>query len=223
MTTTMYDMEHQALRQANLVAGMVANTANLWNGLFWATATMGMRVTEQSIRATGMLLNSNYQVTTRSMLGLTSDTGNSGQGNVKTWPTTAQTMHGTARRGLTVADTPAPVAVDTAPQPHIRVFEQAEEERSPEADAAFFFRGPDARHNLRVGNLQDFVKLARQVDTATWHYHLQRGDYSHWFRTAIQDDTLAAEAMLVEKLDIPAQDSRERLLAAVTSRYTITV
>jgi len=29
--------------------------------------------------------------------------------------------------------------------------------------------------------------------------------------------------MLVEKLDIPPQDSRERLLAAVTCRYTDTI
>jgi len=223
MTMTMYDMENQALHQANLVAGMVANTANLWNGLFWATATMGMRVTEQSIRSTGMLLNSSYQVTTRSMLGLTSDTVDTVQGHVKTWPATSQAVRTTTRRGLTITEAPAPVAVDTAPQPHVRVFEQEEEELSPEADAAFYFRGPDARHNLRVANLQDFVKLARQVDAATWHYHLQRGDYSHWFRTAVQDDTLAAEAMLVEKLDIPPQDSRERLLAAVTNRYTINV
>jgi hypothetical protein len=223
MTMTMYDMENQALHQANLVAGMVANTANLWNGLFWATATMGMRVTEQSIRSTGMLLNSSYQVTTWSMPGLTSDTVDTMQADRKTWPVASQAGHTPARRGLTVADAPAPVAVDTAPQPHVRVFEQAAEALSPEADAAFYFRGPDARHNLPVANLQDFVKLARQVDAATWHYHLQRGDYSHWFRTAIQDDTLAAEAMLVEKLDIPAQDSRERILAAVTSRYTIPV
>lgn|GEM_PF-3311632 len=220
---TMYNMEHQALRQANLVAGMMANTANLWNGLFWATATMGMRVTEQSIRATGMLLNSSYQVTTRSMPGLTSDTVETVQGNIKTWPAASQAVRTPARRGLTVADAPGPVAPDTAPQPHVRVFTQEEETLSPEADAAFFFRGPDARHNLRVGNLQDFVKLARQVDADIWHYHLQRGDYSHWFRTAVQDEMLAAEAMLVEKLDIPPQDSRERLLAAVTCRYTDTI
>ncbi len=193
MTMTTYDIENQVFHQASLVAGTVTNTANLWSGLFWATATMGMRLTEQSMRATGMLLNTSYQTIPSTMANITPDTP--------------------MRRNLTIADVPT--------QPRVRVF--AQEQGTPEADAAFYFRGPVAEHNLRVDTLEDFVKLARQVDDATWHYHLQRGDYSHWFRTAVLDETLAAEAMLVEKLDIPPQDSRERLLAAVTNRYTITI
>ncbi|HVR61943.1 MAG TPA: HAD family hydrolase [Polyangia bacterium] len=88
-------------------------------------------------------------------------------------------------------------------------------------DKSFYFRGPDQRLNLRAQNLQTFLQVADGVDDDTWQFHLGRGDYSAWFRDAIKDPALAAEAAAVERtarLD-PAQ-SRARIKAAVHSRYT---
>ncbi len=104
-------------------------------------------------------------------------------------------------------------------QGRTQVFEQ--EVRLPDVDASFYFRGPDNQHNLAVDDLQHFVQLAQQVDEATWQYHLKRGDYSHWFRTAVQDEELAATSMRIEKQNVSPKDSRERILAAIRQRYTI--
>jgi HAD superfamily hydrolase (TIGR01484 family) len=88
-------------------------------------------------------------------------------------------------------------------------------------DKSFFFRGPDARLNLRAQNLQMFLQVADGVDDDTWLYHLRRGDYSRWFREAIKDGDLAVEAAEVERDQsaVPAV-SRGRIHAAIESRYT---
>jgi hydroxymethylpyrimidine pyrophosphatase-like HAD family hydrolase len=88
-------------------------------------------------------------------------------------------------------------------------------------DKSFFFRGPEAKLNLRAQNLQIFLQVADGIDDETWLYHLRRGDYSRWFREAIKDDELGDDAAVIEAdggLD-PAT-SRARIHAAIESRYT---
>jgi len=88
-------------------------------------------------------------------------------------------------------------------------------------DKSFFFRGPEARLNLRAQNLQMFLQVADGVDDETWLYHLRRGDYSRWFREAIKDDELADEVAGIEaNADGDPAASRGRMHAAIESRYT---
>ena len=88
-------------------------------------------------------------------------------------------------------------------------------------DKSFFFRGPDAKLNLRAQNLQMFLQVADGVDDETWLYHLRRGDYARWFREAIKDDGLADEAAGLETGEgVDPAVSRSRVRAAIESRYT---
>jgi hydroxymethylpyrimidine pyrophosphatase-like HAD family hydrolase len=88
-------------------------------------------------------------------------------------------------------------------------------------DKSFFFRGPEAKLNLRAQNLQMFLQVADGVDDDTWLYHLRRGDYSRWFREAIKDNELADEVAESEADEhaTPAV-TRGRIRAAIESRYT---
>ena len=86
-------------------------------------------------------------------------------------------------------------------------------------DRSFYFRGPEAKLNLRAQNLMIFKQLAEGVDDETWLYHLRRGEYSDWFRLVIHDDELAEEASHAEQND-SAQESRQRILTAIERRYT---
>lgn len=89
-------------------------------------------------------------------------------------------------------------------------------------DKSFYFRGPEAKLNLRAQNLMTFVQMAEGVDEATWLYHLQQQDYSRWFREAIKDEMLAEEAAEVEVTsDLSAAESRDRIKAAIDRRYTL--
>jgi hypothetical protein len=101
---------------------------------------------------------------------------------------------------------------------HVRKY--AEGELGP--DRSFYFRGPGDRLNLRAQNLGLFVQIADGVDDETWLHHLQRGDYSRWFRDAIKNEDLAREAAAVEAApEGPAAHSRARIRSAIEQRYTL--
>ena len=89
------------------------------------------------------------------------------------------------------------------------------------ADMSFYFRGPANALNLRAQNLLIFSQIAAGVDERTWEHHRHAGDYSTWFRDVIKDGALAREAADAEhNADIDANESRKRILAAITRRYT---
>lgn len=88
-------------------------------------------------------------------------------------------------------------------------------------DKSFRFRGPEGKLNLRAQNLMLFMQIAEGVDDATWMHHLRLKDYSRWFREAIKDPDLAAEAEAVEnnrKLD--PTESRAAMCDVIERRYT---
>jgi hydroxymethylpyrimidine pyrophosphatase-like HAD family hydrolase len=88
-------------------------------------------------------------------------------------------------------------------------------------DNSFYFRGREGRLNLRAQNLETFNQLADGVDDDTWLFHLNRGDYSSWFREVIKDERLAAEAADVEKAgNGSAAETRKAIKSAVEKHYT---
>jgi hydroxymethylpyrimidine pyrophosphatase-like HAD family hydrolase len=88
-------------------------------------------------------------------------------------------------------------------------------------ERSFYFRGPEGKLNLRAHNLVLFLEMADGVDEDTWRFHLERGDYSHWFGEVIGDDELAQEAKTVEReTSLSPDESRARIRAAVEKRYT---
>ncbi|HEX6737314.1 MAG TPA: HAD hydrolase family protein, partial [Vicinamibacteria bacterium] len=100
---------------------------------------------------------------------------------------------------------------------HMRKY--AEGELQP--DRSFYFRGPEGKLNLRAQNLNTFLQLADGVDDETWSHHLERGDYSRWFRDAIKDEPLAAAAERVEtQRSLSPIESRARIRALVEELYT---
>jgi hypothetical protein len=89
-------------------------------------------------------------------------------------------------------------------------------------DKSFVFRGPEGRLNLQAQNLFLFNQIGTGVDDDTWLYHLRRGDYSRWFREAIKDEELAADAERIERMErISATESRRRIAEAIETRYTL--
>ncbi len=88
-------------------------------------------------------------------------------------------------------------------------------------DRSFYFTGPH-KLNLRAQNLITFRQLAEGLDDETWLYHLERKEYSEWFKTMIKDDELAEVAEECEADDgkLSPQESRGRILEAIEQRYT---
>jgi HAD superfamily hydrolase (TIGR01484 family) len=86
---------------------------------------------------------------------------------------------------------------------------------------SFYFRGPEAKLNLRASNLMLFVQLGEGVDDETWEFHRRQGDYSRWLRDEVKDDQLASEAEVIERSSLTAADSRAAMRSAVEKRYTL--
>lgn len=89
-------------------------------------------------------------------------------------------------------------------------------------DRSFYFRGAELKLNLRAYNLTMFNHLAEGIDDETWLYHLRRHDYSTWFRNGVKDEDLAEAAAEIESdRHLSASESRLRIIAIVTERYTL--
>lgn len=112
---------------------------------------------------------------------------------------------------------PQRVAVGKAKGTHRRHTRKYAEGQLGE-DKSFYFRGAAGALNLRAFNLATFLQLAQGVDDDTWLFHLGRGDYARWFRDAIKDDALAAEAQAAQATLDPSA-SRAAIAAAIKRRY----
>jgi HAD superfamily hydrolase (TIGR01484 family) len=89
-------------------------------------------------------------------------------------------------------------------------------------DRSFYFRGPEAKLNLKAQNLGMFLDLGAGVDDDTWSYHLQNGHYSPWLRVELKDPELASEIEQIERDPaLSAEESRAAVRAAVEKRYTL--
>ena len=85
----------------------------------------------------------------------------------------------------------------------------------------FRFRGPHDKMDLAVQNLNMFVQVAEGIDRETWEFHLRQGDYSRWFRNALQDPELADRIGAIEKeSNLPEAESRKRIKDAILEKYT---
>jgi HAD superfamily hydrolase (TIGR01484 family) len=85
----------------------------------------------------------------------------------------------------------------------------------------FVFRGPDGALNLRAQNLMIFLQMADGIDDETWQWHLDRGDYTNWFRHVIKDDDLAVATEQIAAKTLSPRTSRDKIRDEVEKRYTL--
>ncbi len=87
---------------------------------------------------------------------------------------------------------------------------------------SFYFRGPEARQNLKAQNLTVFSQIAEGIDEETWLFHLYRGDYSRWFRNAVKDPYLADQTEHIEqRANLRPEETRNLIRRLIDSRYTL--
>ncbi|HEY6975020.1 MAG TPA: haloacid dehalogenase, partial [Chitinophagaceae bacterium] len=88
-------------------------------------------------------------------------------------------------------------------------------------DRSFYFKGPGGKLNLKANNLMMFIQMAEGIDDDTWIYHLQKKEYSNWFRNAVHDDELADLTRQVEeRTTADPHTSKEAILQLIKERYT---
>jgi hypothetical protein len=85
---------------------------------------------------------------------------------------------------------------------------------------SFYFRGREAKLNLKAVNLLQFLQIADGVDDDTWQFHLQNGDYARWLRGEVKDRELADAVERLSPALSPAE-SRQAIRAEIEKRYTL--
>jgi hypothetical protein len=64
-----------------------------------------------------------------------------------------------------------------------------------------------------------FLHIAEGIDTDTWNYHLQRKDFTNWFRSSVHDEELARAGEEAEGMSDPAE-SKKHILEIIRKKYT---
>jgi hypothetical protein len=89
-------------------------------------------------------------------------------------------------------------------------------------DRSFYYRGPEAKLNLRAHNLMMFLVLGEGVDDDTWEFHRASGDYSKWLTECIKDEELANAAKQIESLpQVATAEGRHMMRDAVERGYVL--
>jgi hypothetical protein len=65
-----------------------------------------------------------------------------------------------------------------------------------------------------------FIQIAEGVDDDTWMYHLNKKEYSNWFRNAVHDDELADNTEKIEEREADAEKSKKEILTLIREKYT---
>lgn len=115
-----------------------------------------------------------------------------------------------------------PFSIDILPGRSDRIRHRRKYAEGNMRHRSFFFRGPGNRHNLKAHNLAMFSHLAGGIDEETWLFHLRRGEYSRWFRSAVKDGYLAAQVERIEqRQDLQPVETRKLIQSLIEGRYTL--
>ena len=117
-------------------------------------------------------------------------------------------------------DAGAPLVLNVEPSKGDRQRHRRKYAEGDVQEKSFFFRGPEAKLNLRAQNLGIFIQMAEGVDDETWLHHLHQHDYSRWIRSAIKDKKLAQQIEQIESENSNAAESRKQIIAAIEKQYT---
>jgi Family of unknown function (DUF5752) len=84
-------------------------------------------------------------------------------------------------------------------------------------DAFYFYRGVGQSLNTSAKSLTEFVEIVQDIDPASVQFHLERGDFEHWFKF-LGEQSLANQVSGLRNKNISAQELRTEVCLTVGSR-----
>jgi len=76
-------------------------------------------------------------------------------------------------------------------------------------------------HSLPAGNLGDLIERVRTLDLVVLTFHFERGDFAHWIRDVLHDETLARWLDRLHSAEISGEPLRLALLDALEQRLRV--
>ncbi len=72
---------------------------------------------------------------------------------------------------------------------------------------------------VSAGSVKEFHTLVSKLNVVSVEFHLVRGDFENWFRTAVGDAAVADELAKIKKADLKGEDLRKAVVKALESKY----
>jgi hypothetical protein len=82
-----------------------------------------------------------------------------------------------------------------------------------------FYLGLGEPTDFLAKTVKEFFDDTLKVDAKSLEFHVYRGDFENWFRTAVSDLAFADELAKIKKKNLKGEELRKALTAALEQRY----
>ena len=87
-------------------------------------------------------------------------------------------------------------------------------------DLAFhFYTEVGKPAGFSAGSLRDFYEIVKRISVKSVEFHLYRGDFENWIKTAFKDEALANELARLKNAKITGEEIRQEILKSIVSIY----
>ncbi len=84
-----------------------------------------------------------------------------------------------------------------------------------------FYLALDQPTGVSAGIIKEFHDLTLKVNEVSLEFHLNRGDFENWFRSATGDPGFADELAKIKKTELTGEDLRKAIAKAAELRYSL--
>jgi hypothetical protein len=84
-----------------------------------------------------------------------------------------------------------------------------------------FYFHDQTGNSLPAGNLGELIERVGASDLEVVNFHFQRGDFGHWIRDVLHDETLARWVDRLHTADLSGEALRQALLDTLNQRLRV--
>ena len=84
-----------------------------------------------------------------------------------------------------------------------------------------FYKDVNQPTDFKAWNLVEFYKIIKQVSVYSIEFHLFRGDFENWLKSACKEPELADEIAGIKMAALKGEELRTQLLKVLEARYGI--
>jgi DNA-binding Lrp family transcriptional regulator len=89
----------------------------------------------------------------------------------------------------------------------------------PKDTAFHFYTGIGQPTGFSAESLKDFYEIVKRVAVESLEFHLYRGDFENWIKTAFKDAELTDELANLKSATLKGEELRKEIITALAAKY----
>jgi len=89
----------------------------------------------------------------------------------------------------------------------------------PKDTAFHFYTGIGQPTGFSAESLKDFYEIVKRVAVESLEFHLYRGDFENWIKTAFKDAELTDELTNLKSATLKGEELRKEIITALAAKY----